>query len=96
MGASVMRGRRSRPTHWNRLSGNARSSAKSRRWIVENLHRTYQDEGLEAAMRRAEGIAVANHELDPNRADGRLFTEGPTDRFTTVREVELMGLGRCA
>ena len=59
---------------------------------VENLHRTYQDEGLEAAMRRAEGIAVANHELDPNRADGRLFTEGPTDRFTTVREVQLMGL----
>ena len=63
---------------------------------VENLHRTYQDEGLEAAMRRAEGIAVANHELDPNRADGRLFTEGPPDRFTTAREVQLMGLGRCA
>lgn len=59
---------------------------------VENLHRSYQDEGLEAAMRRAEGIAVANHELDPNRADGRLFTEGPTDRFTTTRELELLGL----
>ncbi len=59
---------------------------------VENMHRTYQDEGLEAAMRRAEGIAVANHELDPNRADGRLFTEGPPDHFTTVREVQLMGL----
>ena len=59
---------------------------------VENLHRTYQDEGLEVAMRGAEGIAVANHELDPNRADGRLFTEGPTDRFTTAREAELLGL----
>jgi hypothetical protein len=59
---------------------------------VENLHRTYQDEGLEAAMRRAEGIAAANHELDPNRADGRLFTEGPTDRFMTTREVQLMGM----
>jgi len=58
---------------------------------VENLHRTYQDEGLEAAMRRAEGIAVANHELDPNRADGRLFTDGPPDRFTTARELQLMG-----
>ncbi|MEO8397578.1 MAG: hypothetical protein ABI700_31570, partial [Chloroflexota bacterium] len=58
---------------------------------VENLHRTYQDEGLEAAMQRAEGIAVTNHELDPNRADGRLFTEGPTDRFTTARELQLMG-----
>jgi len=58
---------------------------------VENLHRTYQDEGLEAAMRRAEGIAVANHELDPNRANGRLFTDGPPDRFTTARELQLMG-----
>ena len=63
---------------------------------VENLHRTYQDEGLEAAMRRAEGIAVANHELDPNRADGRLFTEGPTDRFTAVREVQLMEMDAAA
>jgi hypothetical protein len=58
----------------------------------ENLHRTYQDEGLEAAMRRAEGIAVANEELNADRADGRLFTEGPPDRFTTAREAELLGL----
>jgi len=57
---------------------------------VENLHRAYQDEGLEAAMRRAEGIAVTNGELKADRADGRLFTEGPTDRFTTMREVQLM------
>jgi hypothetical protein len=59
---------------------------------VENLHRTYQDEGLEAAMRRAEGVAVANEELNADRADGRLFTDGPPDRFTTTREVELIGL----
>jgi len=59
---------------------------------VENLHRTYQDEGLEAAMRRAEGIAVANGELNADRTDGRLFTDGPTDRFTTAREAELTGL----
>lgn len=58
---------------------------------VDNLHRTYQGEGLEAAMRQAEGIAVSNHELDPHRADGRLFTEGPPDRFTTALEVQLMG-----
>jgi hypothetical protein len=58
----------------------------------ENLHRAYQDEGLEAAMRRAEGIAVANGELNADRVDGRLFTEGPPDRFTTVREAELMSL----
>ncbi len=58
----------------------------------ENLHRTYQDEGLEAAMRRAEGIAVANGELNADRTDGRMFTEGPLDRFTTAREAELAGL----
>ncbi|MBK8030390.1 MAG: hypothetical protein IPK17_12985 [Chloroflexi bacterium] len=58
----------------------------------ENLHRTYQDEGLEAAMRRAEGIAVANGELNAERADGRLFTDGPPDRFTTAREAELVEL----
>jgi hypothetical protein len=58
----------------------------------ENLHRTYQDEGLEAAMRRAEGVAVANEELNADRADGRLFTDGPPDRFTTTREAELIGL----
>jgi len=59
---------------------------------VENLHRMYQDKGLEAAMRRAEGIAVANGELNADRTDGRLFTDGPTDRFTTAREAELLGL----
>jgi hypothetical protein len=58
----------------------------------EDLHRTYQEEGLEAAMQRAEGIAVANGELDANRADGRLFKEGPPDRYTTAREAELLGL----
>ena len=58
----------------------------------ESLHRAYQSEGLEAAMRRAEGIAVANDELNPNRKDGRLFTEGPVDQFTTLRQAELAGL----
>jgi hypothetical protein len=43
-------------------------------------------------MRRAEGMAVANRELDGNRTDGRLFTDGPPDRFTTAREAELLGL----
>jgi hypothetical protein len=58
----------------------------------ENLQRTYQDEGLGAAMQRAEEMAVANGELNANRADGRLFTDGPSDRFTTAREAELTGL----
>jgi len=57
----------------------------------ENLQRTFQDEGLEAAMHRAESMAVENGELDPSREDGRLFTDGPPDRFTTLREAELAG-----
>lgn len=57
----------------------------------EDLHRTYQKSGLEAAMRQAESLAVANDELDPSRADGRLFQQGPPDRFTTLREAELAG-----
>ena len=58
----------------------------------ENLQRTYQEEGLEVAMQRAEEMAVANGELNADRADGRLFTEGPPDRFTTAREAEMTGL----
>ncbi|MCC6615290.1 MAG: hypothetical protein IT320_17580 [Anaerolineae bacterium] len=58
----------------------------------EDLHRTYQESGLEAAMRQAEALAVANDELDPNRDDGRLFRQGPPDRFATLREVELARL----
>ncbi len=58
----------------------------------EDLYRTYQEEGLEVAMRQAEGMAVANDELDADRTDGRLFRQGPPDRFTTAREVELLGL----
>ncbi|MDK3160548.1 hypothetical protein QPK87_28910 [Kamptonema cortianum] len=50
------------------------------------------DQGLEAAMREAERRAVEAGELDPARADGRLFTDGPLDPFTTLREQELQGL----
>jgi hypothetical protein len=58
----------------------------------EDLYRTYREEGLEAAMRQAAAMAAANDELDAERAGGRLFTEGPADRFTTAREAELLGL----
>lgn len=58
----------------------------------EDLSRTYQESGLEAAMRQAEALAVENHELNPNRADGRLFQQGPPDRFTTLREAEMARL----
>ncbi|MBK8138417.1 MAG: hypothetical protein IPK52_21830, partial [Chloroflexi bacterium] len=57
----------------------------------EDLERTHREEGLEASMRVAEALAVASGELDPNREDGRLFREGPPDRFTTLREAELAG-----
>ena len=59
---------------------------------AEALRRTYQEEGLEAAMRKAESMAVANGELDPNRPDGRLFPDGPPDRFVSLRRAELAGL----
>ena len=58
----------------------------------EDLYRTYQESGLESAMRQAEALAVENDELDPNRADGRMFLQGPPDRFTALREAELAGL----
>src|SRR5690606_14010707 len=57
----------------------------------EDLEQTHPEEGLEASMRTAEAMAVANGELDPNRDDGRLFYEGPPDSFTTLREAELAG-----
>ena len=51
-----------------------------------------ENEGLEPAMHRAERMAVAERTLDPARPDGRLFTEGPPDPFTTLREAEIAGL----
>jgi hypothetical protein len=57
---------------------------------VERLTTMQQSEGLEAAMREAEKLAVANGLLDGERADPRLFTQGPPDPFTTLRERELM------
>jgi hypothetical protein len=57
----------------------------------DDLEQTHRGEGLEASMRKAEALAVTNGELDPHREDGRLFYEGPLDRFTTLREAELAG-----
>jgi hypothetical protein len=37
-------------------------------------------------MNRAENMAAANGYLDPERDDPRLFTDGPPDRFGTLRE----------
>ena len=53
----------------------------------ESLLRTHAQQGLGAAMRAAEQMAVNNGYLDADRQDPRLFTEGPEDPFLTGREV---------
>ena len=55
----------------------------------ETLYRTFREKGLEAAIHKAEEMALAQAELDPSRTDGRLFQQGPPDRFTTLREAVL-------
>src|SRR5260221_8887337 len=54
----------------------------------EDLLRIDAAQGLEAAMQKAEDIAIDNDHLDEERDDLRLFTEGPEDRFLTQREQE--------
>src|SRR5258708_30134554 len=49
----------------------------------EDLLRIHAVQGLEAAMQKAEDIAIDNDHLDEDRDDPRLFTEGPEDRFLT-------------
>jgi hypothetical protein len=57
---------------------------------AERLNGTQSEQGIQSAMNEAEKIAVANHLLDPERDDPRLFTEGPHDPFMTAREHELI------
>src|SRR5436305_14237045 len=52
----------------------------------EDLLRIHAAQGLEAAMQKAEDIAIDNDHLDEDRDDPHLFTEGPEDRFHTKRE----------
>jgi hypothetical protein len=52
----------------------------------EDLLRIHAEQGLEAAMQKAEDIAIDNGHLDEDRDDPRLFTEGPADRFLAQRE----------
>ena len=53
------------------------------------LNSLVEEGQLSIAMQRVEKLAVANGYLDPQRADPRLFTEGPADDFATRRELEL-------
>jgi hypothetical protein len=48
------------------------------------LMQVYDERGLEALMHKAELTAMENGYLDGNRADTRLFTQGPPDRFETL------------
>ncbi|MBE2272563.1 MAG: hypothetical protein IAE80_30285 [Anaerolinea sp.] len=56
---------------------------------LETLLRVNREDGLEAAMQRAEALAVANGALAADRDDPRLFAAGPPDPFQTRREWEL-------
>lgn len=52
------------------------------------LNTLHHEQGLEAAMNLAEAMAVADGHLLDERADGRLFTDGPPDPFRTIAEQE--------
>ena len=55
----------------------------------EKLQQLYQQQGLQQAMQQAEVMAIHEGSIELNREDGRLFTEGPEDRFQTQRQLEL-------
>lgn len=50
------------------------------------LLETHHERGLEAMMHQAELTAMESRWLDGNRADTRLFRQGPPDRFETLAE----------
>ncbi len=52
----------------------------------DGLLEVYDERGLEAMMHKAELTAMQNGWLDGNRADPRLFTQGPPDRFETLAQ----------
>jgi hypothetical protein len=56
---------------------------------LERLHILHESAGLQSAMLEAERLAVKEWTLPADRADARLFTEGPPDPFTTQRAQEL-------
>jgi hypothetical protein len=58
-----------------------REVAQAARAALINIH---EESGLESLMHRAELGAMANGHLDGDRADTRLFRDGPPDRFETL------------
>ena len=64
-------------------------------WEAARTHAEFasdllQQEMLQGAMTYVELVGVEAGVIDPQRADPRLFTEGPPDPFTTIRERELV------
>jgi hypothetical protein len=63
-------------------------------WEAARTHAEFvddmlQQEMLQGAMIYVELVGVEAGVIDPQRDDPRLFTEGPPDPFTTIREREL-------
>jgi hypothetical protein len=52
----------------------------------DELLEVYDARGLEAMMHKAELVGMQNGWMDGNRADPRLFTQGPSDRFETLAQ----------
>ena len=48
-----------------------------------------QEDRLQDAMRLVEVAGIEAGIIDPEREDGRLFTQGPPDSFQTIRQAEL-------
>jgi hypothetical protein len=48
-----------------------------------------QNDDLQGAMHVIESAAIDAGVIDPERSDGRLFTQGPDDPFTTIRQTQL-------
>jgi hypothetical protein len=61
----------------------AREKAEAERL---GLLETYDERGLEGMMHQAELAAMQGGWLDGNRADTRLFRQGPPDRFETLAQ----------
>lgn len=59
------------------------------RATVETVQELMADDKLQSAMTLVEVAAVEAGVLDPGRDDPRLFTQGPADPFSTIRERQL-------
>ncbi len=68
---------------WDSEDEQGREQAEQARAALLEIH---DQRGLEAMMHKAELMAVQNDWLDGDRADPRLFTQGPPDRFETLAQ----------